>query len=128
MFVPASFHQLKSAPGKWGNTSSQVLKYQAVEGITFDHPNAHSKLMSYNPLCDPSELNPRWNRARNKAWMAACVAIQVFQSEKEKKKIELEIPREVADIYADILLAARTCAEAFENKGVFSDSSMLPGN
>ena len=70
-------------------------------------------------LSDPSELNPRWNRARNKAWMAACVAVQVFHSEIQRKKMEIEIPNEVEDIYSDILLVARTCVEALKNQGMF---------
>lgn len=72
-----------------------------------------------NPVSTPSELNPRWNHARNKAWLAACVAVQVFHSEKEQKTIEIEIPYEVQDIYPDILLAARTCVEALANQGMF---------
>lgn len=70
-----------------------------------------------DPLCDPARLNPRWNRARNKAWLAGCVAIQVFHSETERKPIDIEIPNEIGDIYSDILLAARTCATAFSTKG-----------
>ena len=83
-------------------------------------------LLDHNPpptmsrtLSDPSELNPRWNRARNKAWMAACVAVQVFHSEIQRKKMEIEIPNEVEDIYSDILLVARTCVEALKNQGMF---------
>jgi len=84
--------------------------------------------MSHHCPCDPSELNPRWNHARNKAWMAACVAIQVFHSEKEQKKIDIEIPDEILDIYSDILLAARTCVEVFATRGLFHLQSHKPGS
>lgn len=71
-----------------------------------------------NSLTRPSVLNPRWNTAQNKAWLAACVAVQVFNSEIEQQTIEIEIPTEVQDIYPDILLAARTCVEALANQGM----------
>ena len=73
--------------------------------------------MSSEVLAHPSELNPRWDAARSKAWLAACVAVQVFESEKGCKKINIEIPREVEDIYADILIAVRTCAQACTTRG-----------
>ena len=80
----------------------------------FHYPNL---FMSHSSLVHPSELNPRWDAARSKAWLAACVAVQVFESEKDCKKINIEIPREIEDIYADILIAVRTCAQACNTQG-----------
>ena len=77
-------------------------------------------------LCDPARLNPRWDRALNKAWLASCVAIQVFNGETERKPIDIEIPNEIEDIYSDILLAARTCATAFSNQGTPSSNFESP--
>ena len=69
-------------------------------------------------LCNPSVLNPHWADARNQVHLASSVIMDLFWSEVHGETKPVVIPQEIEHIWPDLVLAARTCAAAWGNRGM----------